>query len=71
MNNQDLNVKIDISQTVEVKCECNKNIFTEATMLRKLPALLSPTGQTAYIPIPVMVCQCGKVLKEMLPKEYQ
>jgi hypothetical protein len=71
MNNQELNVKVDFSQTVEVKCECGKNIFTEATMIRKLPALLSPTGQLAYIPVPVLVCQCGKVLKEMLPKEYQ
>jgi hypothetical protein len=38
--------------------------------MRKLSALLSPTGQETMIPIPVFACaKCGHINKGFLPKE--
>ena len=38
--------------------------------MRKLSALLSPTGQEAMIPIQVFACaKCGHINKGFLPKE--
>ena len=38
--------------------------------MRKLSALLSPTGQEARIPIPMFACEkCGHINKCFLPKE--
>tara|TARA_B110000902_G_scaffold150931_1_gene173503 strand:+ start:171 stop:290 length:120 start_codon:yes stop_codon:yes gene_type:complete len=38
--------------------------------MRKLSALLSPTGQQSMIPIQVFACaKCGHINKVFLPKE--
>ena len=38
--------------------------------MRKLSALLSPTGQETMIPIQVFACaKCGHINKGFLPKE--
>ena len=50
-------LNIDLSQTTEETCEsCGHSVFTQAYKMRKLSALLSPTGQESMIPIQVFVC---------------
>lgn len=62
---------ISFDQTLPVECEeCGHNMFQQALHLRKASGLLTGTGQTSYIPIPVFAClKCGHVNAEFLPKE--
>ena len=62
---------ISIDQTTPVECEsCGHMYFQQALHLRKASGLLTGTGQTSYIPIPVFSClSCGHINTEFLPKE--
>ena len=47
------------------KCDCGCTVFHEAMVIKRVSALMSPTGKEELYPIPVLVCdKCGKVLKE-------
>lgn len=49
-----------------LQCECGSYIFEDAYILKKLSALISPTGKEEVIPISLLVCkECGKVLSEL------
>jgi len=73
--NQDPNgrpmLDVQFDQTLEQKCDkCNHDVFIQAFKMRKLSALLSPTGEPTMIPIQVFACaKCGHINKEFLPKE--
>jgi len=72
MNNpQQPQMNIDLSQTTAEVCEkCENDTFTQVYQMRKLSALLSPTGQEAMIPIQVFCCaKCGYINEGFLPKE--
>jgi len=66
-----LNVSLD--QTDEVSCQsCGHRYFHQALYIRKASGLLTGTGQTSYIPIPVFACdKCSHVNTEFLPREVQ
>jgi|TARA_A100001515_G_scaffold138119_1_gene131416 hypothetical protein len=65
------NINVDISQAEEIVCdECNSNAFHPAFLLRKVSALISPTGKETVIPIQVFACDsCGHINEEFLPIE--
>ena len=71
MNNQQPQMNIDFSQTTAEVCEkCENDTFIQVYQMRKLSALLSPTGQETMIPIQVFACaKCGYINKGFLPKE--
>ena len=72
MNNpQQPQMNIDMSQTTAEVCEkCENDTFQQVYRMRKLSALLSPTGQETMIPIQVFACaKCGHINKGFLPKE--
>ena len=71
MNEQQPQMNIDFSKTTEEVCgECGNDTFTQVYQMRKLSALLSPTGQESMIPIQIFACaKCGHVNKGFLPKE--
>jgi len=72
MNNpQQPQINVDFSQTTAETCEsCENETFTQVFQMRKLSALLSPTGQETMIPIQVFACaKCGHINKGFLPKE--
>ena len=54
---------IDMSQTTTVKCEkCENSTFKQTLLIRKMSALVSPSGQETVIPIGVFACEkCGHV----------
>jgi len=62
---------VDMTQTTEVKCdECHSDRFEQVVKMRRLSAILSPTGKEALIPMPVFACKnCGHVNEEFLPQE--
>jgi len=64
--------KLDIKQTTEVKCDgCESDRFTVIFKVRKIPALLSPTGQEGYVPMQTFECSsCGHINEEFM-RDFQ
>lgn len=67
MNPQQLNV--DLSAALDVICEeCGCKTFREVAFIKKVSALVSPTGKETVVPIGTFACsQCGHVNKEFDP----
>ena len=61
--------QIDINDTEMIKCDdCGNASFIQAFFLRRLSALMSPTGQEAMIPVQIYSCgNCGKVPEKLMP----
>ena len=52
-----------------VVCKCGSKVFLEASVLKKVSSLVSPTGKETIYPIPVYVCaKCGEIPSEFLDK---
>ena len=66
-----LQMNVDFSQTTAEVCEaCGNETFVQVFKMRKLSALLSPTGQSTMIPIQVFACaKCGNINSAFQPKE--
>jgi uncharacterized Zn finger protein len=66
-----INIPVSLDQTSEIACdECAGTVFHAAFILRKVSALISPTGKETVIPIQVFACDsCGHVNEEFLPIE--
>ena len=63
---QESQQQIDITKTNEIVCEkCGNDTFEQSLMLRKLSAIVSPTGQETIVPVQVFDCKkCGHVNDE-------
>ena len=61
-------LQIDLSKTDTIVCEeCGNASFIQALFLKKVSALVSPTGKEAIIPMQVFSCgNCGAIPKNML-----
>lgn len=68
---QQLNITLD--QTLPVVCnECGHQYFEQQLILRMASGLLTGTGKSSYVPIPVFACtKCGHVNTEFLPAEVK
>jgi hypothetical protein len=68
-----VNAQMDIKQTEPVECDkCKNQSFQEAIMLRKVSAILSPSGKSGLLPIPIFVCNsCGHTNQSFLPPELR
>jgi hypothetical protein len=62
---------INYSQTKAVKCEkCGSEVFQPAFLLRKVSALMSPSGKEAIVPVQLFACvACNHVNEDMYPIE--
>ena len=60
--------EIDISQTDTITCEkCGNASFIQSYFLKRVSALVSPTGKEAIVPIQVFACgNCGTIPKNMM-----
>lgn len=69
--NDVVNIPVGLEQTDEIVCEeCNSSAFHPAFLLRKVSALISPSGKETVIPIQVFACDsCGHINEEFLPIE--
>jgi len=66
MNNgqqQQPQMNVDFNQTTSLECDkCKNETFTQVFYIRKLSALLSPSGEESLIPVPTFACAgCGHV----------
>ena len=57
---------VDLTHATTLECEeCKCKGFKQTMMLKKLSALVSPTGQEAIIPVSAFCCDsCGYINKE-------
>ena len=64
--NGQMQEQIDFSKTSQIQCEaCGGSTFKQTLLLRKMSALVSPSGQETIIPMQVFACEkCGRVNKE-------
>jgi len=62
-------MNIDLSQADDVKCErCGNYTFAQVMLMKRMSALISPTGKEAIVPIPTFSCNaCGHINKSFLP----
>ena len=56
-------MKVDIKSAQDVECEeCSNNQFVPVFLMKRVPALLSPTGKDTMIPIQVFKCdKCSHI----------
>ena len=75
MLSQDMqdSLNVDMSQTTSYNCEeCEHDVFNTRYKMRKLSALVSPSGQDAIIPMQVFSCdKCGHVNKEFEQGDFE
>tara|TARA_R100001244_G_scaffold26281_1_gene26348 strand:+ start:725 stop:967 length:243 start_codon:yes stop_codon:yes gene_type:complete len=57
-------VKVDLSDAETMTCmKCDNKIFIQGYVIKKLSAIISPTGQEVIAPIQVFNCgNCGELL---------
>ena len=57
-------VKIDLSDADTMKCQkCGNSIFIQGYVIKKISAIVSPTGEEVIAPIQVFNCgNCGTML---------
>jgi hypothetical protein len=62
-------VNIDLSQAEDIVCErCGNYTFEQVALMKKVSALISPSGKEGVMPIPVFACSaCGNINKGFLP----
>jgi|TARA_R100001443_G_scaffold110132_1_gene121870 ribosomal protein S27AE len=60
-------LQIDLSKAETIVCEnCGNASFIQAFFLKKVSALVSPTGKEAIVPMQVFSCgNCGTIPKNM------
>ena len=64
---------IDLTHATTLECEeCGCKGFKQTLILKKLSAIMSPTGQEAMIPIQAFACErCSHINKEFLDAEIK
>ena len=64
---------IDLTHATTLECEeCGCKGFKQTLMLKKLSALMSPSGQEAMVAVGVFACEaCSHINKEFLDAEIK
>jgi len=71
-NQEQIQMNVDIKQTVPVESEDGNQVFQEAVVLRKASKFLVGTKEDAIIPIPVFVdVKTGKILTALMPVDIR
>ena len=57
-------VQVDLQDAETMTClECNNKIFIQGYVIKKISAIMSPTGQEVIAPVQVFNCgNCGEIL---------
>ena len=57
-------VEVDLKSAETMKCaECDNSIFIQGYVIKKISAIMSPTGQEVVAPVQVFNCgNCGHML---------
>jgi len=61
MTNSNQQVSIDVNQLQNVKCECGCEIFVPAVKVKRISAIISPSGKEEKAAVQTLVCiKCKK-----------
>ena len=62
-------MNVDLSNALDIVCEaCGCKTFKEVAFIKKVSALVSPTGKEAVVPVGTFSCSsCGHVNREFDP----
>jgi DNA-directed RNA polymerase subunit RPC12/RpoP len=62
------NVQVDLREADTIKCDdCGNYLFITSFILKRVSAIVSPTGEEALVPVQVYSCgDCGKVPNKLL-----
>ena len=65
---QSAQVQVDLRDAETIKCSsCDNYLFITSFILKRLSAIVSPSGQEALIPVQVYSCgNCGQVAEGFL-----
>jgi|TARA_R100000750_G_C2259871_1_gene63387 hypothetical protein len=68
IKNPKAQVQVDLRDAETIKCSsCDNYLFITSFILKRLSAIISPTGEEALIPVQVYSCgNCGKVAEGFL-----
>ena len=57
-------VQVDLKEAETMTClECNNKIFIQGYVIKKISAIMSPTGEEVIAPVQVFNCgNCGEIL---------
>ena len=60
---QQAQVKVDLKEAQTIRCKsCDNYLWIQAFVLKKISALVSPSGQEGLVPVQVFSCgNCGQV----------
>jgi uncharacterized protein CbrC (UPF0167 family) len=66
--NEQQKMRVNLQDAEDVVCEeCENNYFSPAIIIKRVSALLSPSGQEMMAPVQLFQCnKCGHVNKEFL-----
>lgn len=66
-----MNINVDPSTLEDVICaECGSNHFKDVVVIKRISAILSPSGKEGIISVPEFVCaSCGYGLKYTMERE--
>ncbi len=54
-----------LKNATNMQCECGGMIFQQGLIIKKISAILSPTGEEIEVPIQVIFCKdCGLILPD-------
>ena len=61
-------VQVDVREADTIKCsDCGNHLFITSFILKRLSAIVSPSGEEALVPVQVYSCgDCGKVPSKLL-----
>jgi hypothetical protein len=63
-------MNIDLSKAEDVGCEkCENLYFSPVILIKKLSAIISPTGQEVKVPVQCFQCtKCNHILEPPVPE---
>ena len=64
-------MNVDLSQATDLECaECSNKTFAPAFVLKRISALLSPTGKETMVPVQIFECSKCHVVPEQFVSAF-
>ena len=62
-----LGMNVNLSDSEDMKCgECQNVYFKPLFRVKRVSALISPSGQETYVPVQVLACEkCGNIVQDI------
>ena len=70
MDQSQQNIRVNLEDTKDILCEeCEGNVYVQAFVMKRVSALISPTGEEVMLPVQTFQCaKCGHINEEFWQK---